>query len=166
MNDNDSSSDDEVDVTEQRDDIHRFLTGLVAVMGVEATVDSQIVDDAVHSSIDGEQVGLLVGPQGATLRAVQELTRTVVQRRSQGNYEGRVTVDVANYWERRRGALESFAVRVAGEVAESGTAKSLEPMGSADRKIVHDAIVEIEGVMTTSEGEEPRRRVVIRPDAS
>lgn len=155
-----------VDLAQQREDVDQFLRGLVEALQVEGSVRSDLVDDEVRAVIDGEQVGLLIGPSGTNLRAIQEITRTVVQRRSQGGYEGRVTVDVANYWERRRSALELFARELAAEVASSGVAKALEPMGSADRKVVHDAVVEIDGVMTTSEGEEPRRRVVIRPDVS
>ena len=58
----------------------------------------------------------------------------------------------------------AFATKVAGEVKASGTARSLEPMASPDRKVVHDVVAEIEGVSTISEGEDPRRRVVIRPE--
>jgi spoIIIJ-associated protein len=75
-----------------------------------------------------------------------------------------VHVDVAGYRARRRDALAAFARNVANEVKESGAARSLEPMGSADRKVVHDALTDVEGVSTVSEGEDPRRRVVIVPE--
>ena len=65
--------------------------------------------------------------------------------------------------ERRRAALEKFAVAVAHEVRDSGRSKALEPMVSADRKVVHDSIHDIDGVASHSDGEEPRRRVVITP---
>ena len=66
--------------------------------------------------------------------------------------------------EKRRESLERFAAGVAAQVIESGTAKALEPMSSADRKTVHDAIVAIDGVTSHSEGDDPGRRVVIRPE--
>ena len=74
-----------------------------------------------------------------------------------------VHVDVGRYRERRREALAAFARKVAAEVEESGETRALEPMNAADRKVVHDTVAEIEGVATASEGEDPRRRVVIRP---
>ena len=75
----------------------------------------------------------------------------------------RFRIDVGGYRERRREALARFAVSVADEVRSTGVQKALEPMNAADRKVVHDTINELDGVATTSEGEEPHRRVVILP---
>jgi spoIIIJ-associated protein len=72
-------------------------------------------------------------------------------------------VDVGGYRQARRAALEKFTLQVAEEVKASGRPRSLEPMSPADRKVVHDTANEIDGVATESEGEEPRRRVVILP---
>jgi spoIIIJ-associated protein len=72
-------------------------------------------------------------------------------------------VDVGGYRHKRREALERFARQVAEQVRAEGAPKALEPMTAADRKTVHDTINDIEGVSTTSEGEEPHRRVVILP---
>ncbi len=72
-------------------------------------------------------------------------------------------MDVAGYRARRREALERFVAQVAEQVRESGVAKALEPMAPPDRKVVHDTVNGIEGVGTISEGEEPRRRVVVVP---
>jgi spoIIIJ-associated protein len=74
-----------------------------------------------------------------------------------------VNVDVAGYRERRKGALARFTQDLAEDVLRTGVPKALEPMGSSDRKVVHDTVNEIDGVATVSEGEEPRRRVVIVP---
>jgi spoIIIJ-associated protein len=76
---------------------------------------------------------------------------------------GWLRVDVSGYRQRRKEALERFTLQVAGEVVASGERRMLEPMGAADRKIVHDAAQNVEGVTTLSEGEEPHRRVVITP---
>ena len=143
-----------------------FLEGLVKVIGMEADVSlspEEAEDGAIELDVDGSELGLLVGPKGSTLNAVQELTRTVVQRESGGARTERLRVDVAGYRERRTAALQNFAREIAEDVLESGTEKLLEPMGPADRKVVHDAVNDIDGVETGSEGEEPRRRVVIRP---
>ena len=135
------------------------MTGSVAVVAEAAD------DGAIEMAVSGEELGLLVGPKGNTLSALQELTRTVVQRNAEGAKTDRLRVDVAGYRARRAAALGDFAQNLAREVVESGNEKLLEPMGPADRKVVHDAINDIEGVETGSEGEEPRRRVVIRPTA-
>ena len=148
---------DEVEVAET------FLTGLLDTFGAPYTVERrELEDDAVELNVNGEGLGLLIGPKGQTLAAVQELARTVVQRKSRGR-ASRVAIDVAGYRQARRQALERFAQQVAEQVKASGVARVLEPMPPADRKIVHDAINPVEGVSTTSEGEEPRRRVVIIP---
>ena len=142
-----------------------FLKGLVDAFGLEATVAVRALnDDAVEIAVSGDDLGLLVGPRGATLQAVQELTRTAVLRQTNLR-EGWVVVDVADYRQKRRGALEKFAMQVADQVTSTGTAVRLDPMPPADRKVVHDILTAVEGVATGSEGEEPRRRVVVRPSS-
>ena len=151
---------DEVEVAET------FVTGLLDTFGTPYTLERRELEgDAVELNVQGEGLGLLIGPKGQTLGAVQELTRTVVQRKSRGR-SSRVAIDVAGYRQARRQALERFAQQAAEQVKASGVARVLEPMPPNDRKIVHDAINPIEGVSTTSEGEEPRRRVVITPVAA
>jgi spoIIIJ-associated protein len=141
-----------------------FLQGLLNELGSTATVTShELTDGVVELVIDGENLGTLIGPRGATLLALQELTRTVLQHRV-GSSECRVVVDVNGYRKRRQDALARFAQQVAAEVRESNTRRALEPMPPADRKVVHDAVNEIPGVSTTSEGEEPYRRVVLIPE--
>ena len=149
---------DEVEVAEA------FLTGLLDTFGAPYTLERrELDDDLVELNVQGEGLGLLIGPKGQTLAAVQELTRTVVQRKSRGR-ASRVAIDLAGYRQARRQALERFAQQVAEQVKGSGVPRVLEPMPPADRKIVHDAINPVEGVTTSSEGEEPRRRVVIAPE--
>ena len=150
-------------VEEQAAHATEFANELVRVMGFEATVRSDIEEDDVTVRIDGDGLGVLVGPKGQTLHALEEVVRAAVQRHA-GGHSARVHVDVSGYRERRRTALAEFARSVAAEVVETGTAKSLEPMSSSDRKVVHDALAEFEGVVTGSEGEDPRRRVVISPE--
>lgn len=159
----DSMSED-VTVEQQGEMVEEFLSGLVEAFGLDADVTTtRVDDDTVEVAAEGSDLGLLVGPKGATLQAIHDLSRTVVQRRATGNHEGRVRIDVAGYREKRRAALERFTQKIAAEVIDSGTARVLEPMSPADRKVVHDAANEIDGVRTTSEGDEPRRRVVVLP---
>lgn len=141
-----------------------FLTGLVDAFGLPATVTSASVDELYDEvRVEGADLGLLIGQRAATLDAVQELSRVVAQRRSGGRGESRLRVDIGGYRQRRREALERFAIKLAEEVKASGVVKALEPMSSADRKVVHDIVGTLEGVSTLSEGEDPRRRVVIVP---
>jgi spoIIIJ-associated protein len=155
---------DDVTVEEQATIMRTFLDGLVEAFDFEATIsDEKVDDDTIELRVDGVDLGLLIGPKGQTLQAVQELARTVVQRQATGTHHGRVRIDVAGYRQRRREALERFTQQVAADVRAAGVPKALEPMHPADRKVVHDVVNELEGVSTTSEGEEPRRRVVIMP---
>lgn len=155
---------EEVSLDRQGEIVAVFLEGLLDAFDLDGEVRQvRIDDDTLEIRIEGDDLGLLIGPKGQTLAAVQELARTVVQRQAHGAHQGRFRIDVAGYRERRRQALERFARSVAEEVKRTGVQKALEPMGSADRKIVHDAVNEIDGVSTISEGEEPRRHVVIIP---
>ncbi len=155
----------EFDIEGQRQAVEGFLTELLTAFGrSDATVTVTLSEDeAIEASVEGSELGLLVGQKGVTLQAVQELVRSMVQRRFVGQTHARVRLDVAGYRARRKVALERFACEVAESVKASGVAKALDPMGSADRKIVHDAVNELEGVSTASEGEDADRRVVIRP---
>jgi spoIIIJ-associated protein len=160
----DAVSSEDVSLTEQGDVARQFLEGLLEQIGMSGSVAVREIDeDTVEVAVEGDDLGLLIGPRGNTLSALQEVTRTVVQRQTAGR-NGRLLVDVAAYRQKRRVALERFTRQVADEVKASGQRKVLEPMHPADRKVVHDTANDIEGVSTTSEGEEPRRRVVILPD--
>jgi spoIIIJ-associated protein len=157
--------DEQVDISvdEQADQAVDFTRGLVEAFGAKAEVASHLEDeDTVLVDVSGDNLGLLVGPRGATLSAVEELVRTVVQRQT-GGHGVRIHVDVAGYRAKRREALSEFAQQLAERVREEDAEQALEPMSASDRKVVHDAVAEVEGVTTTSEGEDPRRRVVIRP---
>ena len=143
-----------------------FLDGLLSSMNISAEVNVREIDEeTVELSVNANpptELGVLVGPRGTTLQALQEVTRTVVQSKSPGRTD-RILVDVAQYRERRVAALGRFATQVAQEVVETGEERALDPMSAADRKAVHDALSELPTVLTRSEGEEPRRFVVVSP---
>lgn len=154
---------DDITLAAQGEVAKEFLEGLIERYGLQATVDVRELDtETVELSAKGDGLGVLVGPKGATLSAIQDVTRTVVQRRFP-NKTDRIVVDVAGYRERRVAALRRFSAEVASAVVESGTEQALEPMSAADRKVVHDAIAEIDGVVSSSQGEEPHRFVVVSP---
>jgi spoIIIJ-associated protein len=164
---NDTIDAGDVDAEQQAAIVQEFVEGLLDAFGVEAEVRTETIDEeTVEVSVDGDDLGLLVGPRGNTLQAIHELSRSVVQRRASGTHHGRVRLDVAGYREKRRAALERFTQKLAQQAIDTGVAQALEPMSAADRKVVHDTANEIDGVHTVSEGEDQRRHVVIVPDAS
>jgi spoIIIJ-associated protein len=151
-----------VPVAEQAAHAAKFTDELVRTMGFNASIRTEIDDEDVTVHIDGDGLGALVGPRGATIQALEEVVRAAVQHFA-GGHSAWMHVDVAGYRERRRQALAEFARKIAGEVKDTGEERAMEPMTAADRKVVHDVIADIDGVDTTSEGEEPRRRVVVLP---
>ena len=157
---------EELSMEEQGRIAEQFVVGLLERFNAPAQTSVREVDeDTVEIEVNGSELGLLIGPKGQTLQAVQELTRTVVQRKSVAR-TGRIHVDIAGYRSKRREALERFTTQVANDVVATGVQRVLEPMSAADRKVVHDTANEIEGVRTVSEGEDPRRRVVIIPETA
>ena len=157
-NDGDSGADIEAQATLAED----FVDGLLDALDIDADIDVEVGDDAIEIAVTGQDLGMLIGPKAATLTAIQELTRTAVQRHVDERI-ARVSVDVAGYRQKRKAALERFTRQVAEEVVASQEQRVLEAMSPADRKTVHDTANTIDGVSTSSQGEEPNRRVVIRP---
>ncbi len=156
----------ETELAEQGEVVRGFLVDLLDAFGFDGQVTATPADEgAVELAVAGGDLGLLIGPKGATLQAIQELSRSVLQRQLPGESHARIRVDVSGYRARRKEALEGFVRQVAEDVRASGTQKALEPMSPPDRKVVHDTVNDIDGVHTVSEGEDARRRVVIIPDA-
>ncbi|MEI8238356.1 MAG: RNA-binding cell elongation regulator Jag/EloR [Actinomycetota bacterium] len=151
-----------VDARQVGEEAQRFMNGLVEAFGLSGTVELVEDGDDLEVRVHGQELGLLVGPRGTTLQAVQDVVRVASQRRL-GDHDTRLRVDVGGYRERRRVALGQFALKMAEEVTASGVARVLEPMSSADRKIVHDSLSGVDGIATRSEGEDPQRRVIIAP---
>lgn len=165
---NDKPSKDS-DTKEQLVDAHqvgeeavRFMSELVSAFGLTGTAELVEDGDDLEVRVHGQELGLLVGPRGTTLQAVQDLARVAAQRRL-GDHDTRLRIDVGGYRERRRVALGAFASQMAAEVTTSGVARVLEPMSSADRKIIHDTLSGVDGIATRSEGDDPNRRVIIAP---
>ena len=155
---------DAMTLEEQAEVGRTFLNGLLEAFELDASVEiRQLDDETVELAVTGEQsLGLLVGPRGTTLAALQDLTRTVVQAKFTSRTD-RIMVDVAGYREKRAAALSRWVSDLAAEVKASGEARPLEPMSPADRKVIHDTISGIDGVSTRSEGEDARRYVVLEP---
>jgi len=154
-----SDSKPPVDVEAQARVVDEFLVGLLAAYGLEGEVDVRADDGIIFAEVTGEQTEALVGSRGAIMQSILELCRTIVQRKT--HHSARIRLDIAGYGARRREALAIYASRLAQQVLEDGGETMLEPMNPADRKVVHDAVGEIDGVRSFSEGEEPNRSVVL-----
>ena len=139
-----------------------FVSGLLATMGLNAEVTHEVQGDRAFVGVSGEDLGVLIGRRGQTLDALQEVTRTAVQRRLRARV--RLLVDVEGYRARRRQSLAEYATSMALRAKSRGTEIELEPMNAYERKIVHDAVAEVEGASSYSEGDEPNRKVIVRGD--
>ncbi len=155
---------DEEDLEEQAEIAAEFLEELLRRMGIEATAEPRLEDGTMYVDLEGEgedDAAILIGRHGQTLESLQDLTRLVVTRRT--GERCRVIVDVEEYRRRRRDRLVALAREVARRVQRTRREEQLEPMNAYERKVVHDAVAGIPGVTSTSRGDEPDRRVVIKP---
>ena len=137
-----------------------YLERLLDLLDYDGDIDLDVEAGRAVVSIDGgEDLTKLVGDRGAVLEALQELTRLAVQQ-SSGN-RSRLMLDIAGWRQARREELTELGTRTAKSVLETGESAKLRPMTPFERKVVHDAVARIRGVSSESEGEEPRRQVVI-----
>jgi spoIIIJ-associated protein len=154
----------ETDLEDQAEAVMDFLEGLFDAMGLPADVESNFDSGTMYVDVWGseseEGMGLLIGRHGQTLESLQDLVRGAVQRKT--GERCRVVVDVEDYRKRRRSQIVSRAQSAARRVKKTGKPETLEPMSAFERKIVHDAVADIGGLETASEGQDPDRRVVIR----
>ena len=154
----------EMTIEEQARIAGEFLEGLVGAFGLEGSVSTTIDGDVIVADVQGEQTEALVGVRGSVRSAIHELTRTVMQRYAHDT--ARLRLDIAGYAERRRQALTIYAERLIDQLLAEGGEIMLEPMSPADRKVIHDVAAEREGVTSFSEGEAPRRYVVLTATGS
>ena len=156
------SGQDLVSLLEREGDIAAdYLEVLLDIADLDGDIDIDVEADRAAVSVVGLGLERLIGPGGATLEALQELTRLAVHRET--GVRSRLMLDVGGHRAARRAELAKVGAEAAARVAASGEPERLEPMTPFERKIVHDAVAGVEGVETESEGEEPARLVVIRP---
>ena len=139
-----------------------FLKGLVKSIGLKGDVEGSLEDDNLVVKVTGEQTEALVGDKGFIIRSLHELTRTVVQRKTGAGT--RLRLDVADYALKRKEALTIYAERLSKQIKEDKQEVMLEPMNSVDRKTLHDAAANFDGIKSYSEGREPYRSVVFAPE--
>jgi spoIIIJ-associated protein len=137
-----------------------YLERLLDLLDYDGDIDLDVEAGRAVVSIDGgEDLEKLVGDRGNVLESLQELTRLAVQQAS-GN-RSRLMLDIAGWRQGRRDELTELGRRTAKDVIENGESVRLRPMTPFERKVVHDAVSAIKGVSSESEGEEPRRQVVV-----
>jgi spoIIIJ-associated protein len=142
--------------------VRELLMHVVAGLGIDADVEIEEDAGVVTGTVEGADLGLLIGRHGLTIDAIQYLANAIVHRRAETPAE--VVIDAEGYRDRRRRALCSVADRAVADVRRSGQPVALEPMTSVERKIVHLHLKEVQGVSTGSEGLEPNRHVVVLPE--
>jgi spoIIIJ-associated protein len=138
-----------------------YLEGLLDILDLDGDLDLDVEGDRAIVEIVGRELDSLVGPKGATLEALQELTRLAVLQ--QTGERSRLMLDIGGFRARRRAELTKLGETVAKRVAETGEREQLSAMSPFERKVVHDAVAGVEGVVSESEGEEPQRRIVVLP---
>ncbi len=139
-----------------------FLEDVLAKMGVEQVAVSIKEEDGHYAiSLEGEDLGFIIGRRGDTLDALQYLT-SLVANRVGGSYH-RISINIGNYREKREKTLSGLARKAAIQAAKTGRNTSLEPMNPYERRIIHTAVQKVEGATSYSVGSEPNRHVVIAP---
>jgi spoIIIJ-associated protein len=141
--------------------LRELLEHVVAAIGVRCRIEVVESSSSLEATCFGDDLGLLIGRHGQTIDAVQVLAAAIVG--GSGDERREVVVDAAGYRDRRRRTLESVALRSAEEALRTGEKIELEPMSAAERKVIHTSLEHHEGVTTSSEGDEPFRRVVVEP---
>jgi spoIIIJ-associated protein len=138
------------------------LEELVSFLGANVDVTAELTDDGIELDIESSSVSpRLIGHRGETLRAIEFLVNQIVKH--QDGEAPRILVDVAGYKAARRQSLQEMAAEIADRVKESGQEEELKPMNPAERRIIHMALREIEGVETESRGADRDRRIVVKP---
>jgi spoIIIJ-associated protein len=138
-----------------------FLEGLLDALDVDGDITTWVDESGGHIDLEGADLDVLVGSNGETLDALQELTRIAVLRQSKRRV--RLLLDINGYRARQRVHLITVVKAAVERVIQTREDHEFEPMTPAERKVVHDAVAAMDGVQTESLGEEPYRRVVIRP---
>jgi spoIIIJ-associated protein len=140
-----------------------YIEGLLDILDFDGDIDELVQNGRPMVEVVGGRLNNLVGNRGATLEALQELSRLAVYR--QTGEPSRLLLDVGGFRAARRKELVAVAKNAAEKVKQHGESVRLEPMSAFERKCVHDVINAMSGVESESEGVEPSRRIVVRPTA-
>jgi spoIIIJ-associated protein len=149
------------DELEPAEFLEEFLEEIVEALGLDAEVEVQESDGVLTGLLRGDDVGLFIGRRGQTIDAVQHLAQRIVF--PDGPSPVRVVIDADGYRERRAETLRADAEQAAEEAQRTGRPVELAPMPASERKVVHEHLRERGDVETHSEGDEPKRHLVVSP---
>jgi spoIIIJ-associated protein len=141
--------------------VRAVVSRVVGALGLRASVDIEETDEEIRATVNGDDLGLLIGRHGATIDALQHVAMRAAFHSSSDHKA--VVVDAAGYRERREAALRRAADRAVEDALSFGRSVELEPMGPQERRIVHMYLRDRTDVQTHSEGDEPDRRLVVTP---
>lgn len=172
---NEEVSTDEVDMEEaiktldeENEEIlsaaREFISKILETLELENIVEMELEDNTLNVNVNGDEnrLGILIGKRGVTLDSIQYILNLIVNKNSSRYI--RVNLDSSGYRDKRKKTLENLAGKMANKVLKTGRSIKLEPMNSYERKIIHTALQDFEGVLTHSEGKDPFRKVVIQKE--
>ena len=141
-----------------------FISKILETLELENIVEMELEDNTLNINVNGDEnrLGILIGKRGVTLDSIQYILSLIVNKKSSRYI--RVNLDSSGYRDKRKKTLENLANKMANKVLKTGRSIKLEPMNSYERKIIHTALQDFEGVLTHSEGKDPFRKVVIQKE--
>lgn len=141
-----------------------FISKILDTLELENIVEMELDDNTLNINVNGDEnrLGILIGKRGVTLDSIQYILNLLVNKKSSRYI--RVNLDSSGYREKRKETLINLANKMANKVTKTGRSVKLEPMNSYERKIIHTALQDYEGVLTHSEGKDPFRKVVIQKE--
>lgn len=141
-----------------------FLGKILETLELDNIVEMELEDNTLNVNVNGDEnrLGILIGKRGVTLDSIQYILNLIVNKKSSRYI--RVNLDSSGYRDKRKKTLENLAGKMANKVLKTGRSIKLEPMNSYERKIIHTALQDFEGVLTHSEGKDPFRKVVIQKE--
>jgi spoIIIJ-associated protein len=157
----DTPEDETEELFQQSEIAADYVEGLLDALDMDGDIDELVANGRPMVEVVGGRLQSLVGHRGATLEALQELARLAVFR--QTGFPSRLLLDIGGYRGTRRTELAAVARNAIERVKEHGQPVRLDPMSAFERKCVHDVINATDGVASESEGEEPNRRIMVRP---
>lgn len=141
-----------------------FLGKILETLELENIVEMELENNTLNVNVNGDEnrLGILIGKRGVTLDSIQYILNLIVNKKSSRYI--RVNLDSSGYRDKRKKTLENLAGKMANKVLKTGRSIKLEPMNAYERKIIHTALQDFEGVLTHSEGKDPFRKVVIQKE--
>ncbi len=142
--------------------VKEYLQDILSKMGLDVTMESRIRENCIYIKIFSNNNAVLIGRNGNTLKSLENIVKQKVT--TEFGVRAYINLDVENYKEKQQKRLEYMAKKLAKEVVATNMEVHLENMNAYDRRIIHNVLVDFKGVKTISEGEDPNRHIVIKPE--